>query len=109
MPPLGAGAYLIEILFEIGPSRPVGFGGHSAIDEIDLAAWMANQNVTLKPWEAKTVRHLSREYAAMLTEAVEPNTPPPWVDPNMMTEERRQKIAAAMSNWANQMNAKTRK
>jgi hypothetical protein len=26
-----------------------------------------------------------------------------------MTEERRQKIADAMSNWANQINAKTRK
>lgn len=107
MPPLGAGAYLVEILFEVGPSKPIGMGGNCAIDEVDLAAWMANQQVNLNPWEAKTVRQLSREYAAMLNEAVEPNTPPPWVDPNLMTPERRDKIAQAMSDWANIINAKT--
>ncbi len=109
MPPLGAGAYLVEILFEVGPCNPVGMGGHQAISDVDLAAWMANQNVILTPWEARTIRQLSREYAAMLSQAVEPNTPPPWVDPNLMTEERRQKIANAMSHWADQINAKTRK
>lgn len=108
MPPLGAGAYLAEILFEVGPSRPTGMGGHTPISDLELAAWMINQQVTLNPWEARAVRHLSREYAAMLAEAVEPNTPPPWVDPNIMTEERRVKIAKAMSDWANAMNAKTR-
>lgn len=107
MPPLGGGAYLIEILFEVGPSKTSGMGGHSAIDDVDLAAWMANQNVRLTPWEAKAIRQISREYAAMLSEAVEPNTPPPWVDPNIMTEERREKIAKAMSDWANRINAKT--
>lgn len=109
MPPLGAGAYLVEILFEVGPSRPTGMGGHTPISDLELAAWMANQHVSLNPWEAKTVRQLSREYAAMLSEAVEPNTPPPWVDPNIMTEERRAKIAKAMSDWANAINVKTRK
>lgn len=108
MPTLGAGAYLIEILFEVGPCSPVGMGGHKAIDETDLAAWMSNQNVKLKPWEAKAIRQLSREYAAMLSQSVEPNTPPPWVDPSVMTEERRAKIAKAMSNWADQINSKTR-
>lgn len=108
MPPLGAGAYLIEILFEIGPAKPGGFGGSIGIDEVDLSSWMANQNVKLTPWEAKAIRQLSREYAAMLTEAVEPNTPPPWVDPNLITQEHRQKIANAMSDWADAINAKTR-
>lgn len=108
MPPLGAGAYLIEILFEIGPAKPSGFGGSSAIDEVDLASWMANQNVKLTPWEAKAIRQLSREYAAMLADAVEPNTPPPWVNPNLITQEHRQKIANAMSDWADAINSKTR-
>lgn len=108
MPPLGAGAYLIEILFEVGPSRPTGMGGHRPIDELDLAAWMSNQNVKLNPWEARSIRQLSREYAAMLAEAVEPNVPPPWVDPNLMTPERREKIAQAMMDWANNINVKTR-
>jgi ribosome recycling factor len=108
MPPLGGGAYLIEILFEVGPSKPTGMGGSAPIDDVDLAAWMANQNVRLKPWEAQTIRKISREYAAMLSEAVEPNTPPPWVDPDLLNQERREKIAKAMSNWADNINAKTR-
>jgi hypothetical protein len=109
MPPVLGGAYLIEILFEVGPAKPVGMGGNAAIDEVDLAAWMSNQGVTLTPWEAKTVRQLSREYAAMLSQAVEPNTPPPWVDPAIMTPERREKISKAMSDWANLINTKTRR
>ena len=108
VPPLGGAAYLIEILFEVGPSKPIGMGGSAPIDDVDLAAWMANQNVRLKPWEAQTIRKISREYAAMLSEAVEPNTPPPWVDPDLLNQERREKIAKAMSNWADNINAKTR-
>jgi hypothetical protein len=108
MPPVLGGAYLIEILFEVGPAKPTGMGSNAAIDEVDLAAWMSNQGVTLTPWEAKTVRKLSREYAAMLSEAVEPNTPPPWVDPAIMTAERRENISNAMSDWANLINTKTR-
>lgn len=107
MPPLLGGAYLIEILFEVGPAKPLGMGGNVSIDEVDLAAWMANQCVTLTPWEAKTIRQLSREYAAMLSEAIEPNAPPPWVDPEIMTAERREKISKAMSDWANRINTKT--
>lgn len=107
MPPLLGGAYLVEILFEVGPAKPIGMGGSVAIDEVDLAAWMANQCVTLTPWEAKAVRQLSREYAAMLAEAAEPNTPPPWLDPAIMTAERREKISKAMSDWANRINIKT--
>ena len=107
MPPLLGGAYLVEILFEVGPAKPIGMGGSVAIDEVDLAAWMANQCVTLTPWEAKTVRQLSREYAAMLSEAAEPSTPPPWLDPAILTAERREKISKAMSDWANHINIKT--
>lgn len=108
MPPVLGGAYLIEILYEVGPAKPIGMGGNVAIDEIDLAAWMSNQCVTLTPWEAKTIRRLSQEYAAMLSVASEPDTPAPWIDPEIMTAERREKISKAMSDWANRINTKTR-
>lgn len=107
MPNIGGGAYLIEILFEVGPSKSIGMGGNAPIDDVDLAAWMHNQNVKLTPWEAKSIRQLSREYAAMLSEAIDPNTPAPWVDPNLLDQERREKIANAMLNWADSINAKT--
>lgn len=108
MPRIAAGSYLIEILFEIGPAKPAGMSSQIGIDEVDLAAWMANQNVKLKPWECKAIRQLSREYAAMLVEAAEPNCPPPWADKAMFTDEHRAKIASAMSSWADRINSKTR-
>jgi hypothetical protein len=107
MPPVLGGAYLIEILYEVGPAKPIGMGGNVAIDEIDLAAWMSNQCVTLTPWEAKTIRRLSQEYAAMLSVASEPDTPAPWLDPEILTAERRDKISKAMSDWANRINTQT--
>lgn len=108
MPPVLGGAYLIEILFEVGPAKPMGMGGNMAIDEVDLAAWMSNQCVTLTPWEAQTVRRLSHEYAAMLSVASEPNTPAPWSNVEIMTDEMREKISNAMSDWSNRINTKTR-
>jgi len=104
MPQIGAGAHLLEILFEVGPAKPVGMGGQVGIDETDLAAWQTNQCIALTPWEAKAIRALSREYAYMLGQASEASCPPPWVDPSVMTEERRNKIADAMSAWANNHN-----
>ena len=110
MPPVEAGAHLIEILFEVGPTKVAGMGGQVGIDEIDLTAWQYNQGVKLTPWEAKAVRILSKEYAYMLSEASEASCPPPWVDPDIMTEQRRQKIADAMTSWADKINVgKTRR
>jgi hypothetical protein len=108
MPPVLGGAYLIEILFEVGPAKPMGMGGNIAIDEIDLAAWMSNQNVQLTPWEARTIRTLSHEYAAMLSAGSEPNTPAPWSNVEIITDEMREKISNAMSDWSNRINTKTR-
>ena len=109
MPPIEAGAHLLEILFEVGPTKTSGMGGQVGIDEIDLVAWQYNQSIDLTPWEAKAVRILSKEYAYMLGQASEVSCPPPWVDPSIMTDQRRQKIADAMSSWADKMNAgKTR-
>jgi len=104
MPHVEAGTHLLEILFEVGPAKPSGMGGQVGIDEIDLVAWQYNQGVNLTPWEAKTIRNLSKDYAYMLGQASDAHFPPPWVDPNIMTEDRRTKIAEAMSSWADSFN-----
>jgi hypothetical protein len=109
MPQFEAGAHLLEILFELGPTKSSGMGQQVGIDEIDLVAWQYNQGVSLSPWEAKAVRTLSKEYAYMLGQASDVNCPPPWVDPNILSEQRRQKISDAMSSWADKINVgKTR-
>lgn len=110
MPPIEAGTHLIDILFEVGPCKSSGMGGQVGIDEIDLMAWQHNQDIRLTPWETKTIRMLSKEYAHMLGQASDANCPQPWVDPSIMTEARRQKIADAMSSWADKINVgKTRR
>lgn len=109
MPHIEAGAHLLEILFEVGPAKSSGMGQQVGIDEIDLLAWQYNQGITLTPWEAKAIRALSKEYAYMLGQASEANCPAPWIDPSVMTDDRRNKIADAMASWADKINAgKTR-
>jgi hypothetical protein len=109
MPQIEAGAHLLEILFEVGPAKPSGMGGQISIDDVDLVAWQYNQGISLTPWEAKAIRTLSKEYAYMLGQASDASCPPPWVDPSIMTDERRQKIANAMLSWSDKINAsKTR-
>lgn len=104
LPPLTAGAHLIEILFEIGPVRYLGMGGAVSIDEQDVHAWQCNQGVALNPWENRVIRRLSRDYAYMLGQASDVNCPPPYTPPDLITPERRQKIADAMSSWADKLN-----
>ena len=105
MPPIKAGGYLLEVLFEVGPTKPAGMAGQVGIDEIDLMAWQTNQGIGLTGWEARTIRLLSREYASMLVEASDPQCPPPWVATVAITEDQRDKISDAMSAWADRLNA----
>lgn len=104
MPEIEAGGHLLEVLFEIGPTKPAGMGGQIGIDEADLLAWQFNQGVELSSWESKTVRLLSREYAAMLFEASSPTCPAPYLPNGQLSDARREKIADAMSSWADKLN-----
>lgn len=105
MPPVEAGGYLLEILFEVGPTKPAGMAGQVGIDEIDLLAWQTNQDIRLTGWEARTIRLMSREYAAMLVEASDPNCPAPWAAKVAITEDQKDRISDAMSAWADNLNA----
>lgn len=104
MPPLEAGEYLIELLFEIGPVKHTGMGA-VGIDEADIMAWQLNQDLRLQPWEARTLRVLSREYASMLVDASSPSCPPPFVPKADLSVEQRENIADAMSSWADKFNS----
>lgn len=105
MPPLCAGHYLIEILFEAGPTKPAGMGGVVALDDLDLLAWQINQGMTLSAWECRTVRHLAREYAAMLVEARDPNYPPPYIEGPPRTADARRKITSSVVSWLDKLDS----
>lgn len=105
LPPVHAGHYLIAILFDVGPVKPMPMSAPVAIEEIDLFAYQANRAMSLTPWEAGIIRELSREYAAMLSQASAANCPAPYFSPKALDDERRQKIAKGMIDFANKLNA----
>ena len=104
LPPITAGVYLIELLFEIGPAQPLAMSSPVAISELEIAAWQKNRGISLSAWEAGTIRRLSQDYASALAKAGQASCPPFYMSPERMTEDRRAKISKAMSSWADKVN-----
>jgi hypothetical protein len=104
LPPITAGGYLLELLFEIGPAQPLAMSSPIAISEFEIAAWQANRGISLSAWEAGTIRRLSHDYAAALSKASQASCPPFYMSPERMTADRRARISKAMSSWADKVN-----
>lgn len=105
LPPVHAGHYLIAMLFDVGPVKPMPMSSPVAIDEIDVLAYQFNRGIALSPWETEVIRELSREYATMLSEASAANCPAPYFASETMNDERRKKIAQGMIDFADKLNA----
>lgn len=71
--------YLLNYLFEVGPTLAGGMG-ESPLSETELRAWMSNTGIELDSWEARTVKRLSREYLSESQAATEPTRTCPWDD-----------------------------
>lgn len=108
LPPIEAGGYLIELLFEIGPAQPMPMGSPVAISELEIAAWQANRGIRLTAWEAAVIRRLSHDYANALAKASQASCPPFYMSPERLSAERRDKIGKAMSDWADKLNNQKR-
>jgi hypothetical protein len=79
MPPVEWGLYLVEYLFEIGPTMAAGMGnGPLMPSEIEAAQRLLG--ILLEPWEARLLLRLSREYLEESHRATEQNCSPPWED-----------------------------
>lgn len=111
LPPIEAGHHLLEVLFEVGPTIVVGMGGLAAIPEAELLAWQLNHDEVLTPWEVSTIRALSAAYAGEAMAARDPKQPPPYraPAPAVMPSEERQRIADAMTRWADNLNGQMSK
>lgn len=72
MPPVAAG-YLLNYFFEIGP-----LVGGETITQGEIRHWQGNVGVTLRPWECRVLRNLSREYLAESRRAQQFNAKAPW-------------------------------
>lgn len=68
--------HIIDRLVEIGLTEPAGMG-MAPISWRTLAAWSELTGISLTPWEARLLRHLSVEYLAQFHRSDAETCPPP--------------------------------
>ena len=78
MPPIHpAVRCLVTYLFEVGPVM-AGGAGPMAITQGELRCWQDNTRIRLTPWQARTLRQLSRDYLTESVTAADSHAFPPW-------------------------------
>lgn len=73
MPDIGTGKFLVDVLFQVGPTRPDG-----PLEESNLEPWERRRGIELKPWQADAVLAMSRAYMTESHRAGHHNAIPPW-------------------------------
>jgi len=96
MPPVDAADYLIEYLFEIGPTVAAGMGA-GPITHVEMCAWVDLTGIELCPWEVRFLRRLSREYLSEFHEAEKTDRLPPW-NPEEAHRIDREAVAKKIKN-----------
>ncbi len=77
LPPVGLGAHLIPILFEIGPTVAGDMSsGPITFDNVD--AWCRRIGVDLAPWESRWLVRLSKEWLGEQQKSCKHFAPAPW-------------------------------
>jgi hypothetical protein len=94
MPPLGPGGYLVDHLWDAGPTVHTGMGP-APLSHADLAAYQANMGIELQAWEVRTLRRLSADYLAACQAAKEADAPAPYV-PAQIDAERRATVSRGL-------------
>ena len=69
--PINPAPYLTDWLLEIGPAAPAGESA-AAISFSEMAEWSRLIGVDLSPWEARTLRRLSRVFVSQREDARSP-------------------------------------
>ncbi|MBO9724309.1 MAG: hypothetical protein J7530_08040 [Novosphingobium sp.] len=72
--PFNPAPHITDWLFEIGPMT-----GEGAIGWQDMDAWSRLTGIELDPWEARTLRRLSRSFVNQRWDARKDNCPEPRV------------------------------
>lgn len=87
---------LIELLFDAGPVTAMPMGGYVGLSESEVGWYRMNRGARLSAYECKTIRRLSRVYAAMLNEASKTDCPVPWTPVDTETRDKVGKQVAAV-------------
>lgn len=77
MPPAGAAGYLLEYLYDIGPTLAAGMGD-GPITQGEIAAYQANMGLHLDSWEVGMLRQLSIAHLNQSHLATDPACKPPF-------------------------------
>lgn len=75
--PLVDAKYLLDYLWEVGPTMAAGMGS-GPITHQELQAWQALTGIELKPWENKFLRMLSIEFLVQTSKSEKYDAPAPW-------------------------------
>lgn len=78
MPPLEGAEYLIDYLFEVGPTVQGAMGPGRLTNE-ELLAWKINTGIRLLPWESRFLIKLSDAYLQELQKAEKILAVAPWI------------------------------
>lgn len=79
--------YLVDYLFEVGPTGAGGMGP-APLTHQELLAWQQNMRRFLQPWEISMLRRLSIEWISESHRAEERDAPAPF-SPGISDEELR--------------------
>lgn len=97
MPEPGGAAYLLRYLFEFGPV----LSGPAEVSHQEIESWARLKRIPLTPWEAGTLRQLSRDYLVQARTSEEPQAPAPWKsDSEQQAEYAAQDMRAAIGRLA---------
>ena len=78
--------------------------GLVAIEYTDLDAWQRVSGVELTPWEAETIRRMSREFVSQSHDSHKVECPSPW----LAKLPRKQEVAEAMKNALRSLSKRTK-
>jgi len=68
--------YLLQHLFDIGPTYP-GAMGAVGLPFSEIESWQRQSGIELLPWEIQAIRNASIEYASQLAASHDPECPSP--------------------------------
>ena len=91
MPPIQWGGYILDYLFEVGPTMPSGMGsGPLTFSEIE--AWQRAVGIRLSPFEAQLLRRLSVDYFGESHAATKIDCPAPYGESLQLVKSTQKEI-----------------
>jgi hypothetical protein len=88
LPHPGAAGYMLEHFFAVGPTVPAGMGA-AAVGYHEIDAYQRCSGIELSPWEAETLRLLSRAWIDQQALSQSPTCSSPWIEPSELARSDR--------------------